>query len=140
MFHERDVSWQIILATSLGRGHHEPVSETETITLWRPTGPDELALVEASGWREWPPRLSSQPIFYPVLNEDYATKIARDWNVPASGSGYVTRFEVRRSFLDNYEVHQVGGQTILEYWIPAEDLPALNASIVGEIELVAEFH
>ena len=112
----------------------------EAITLWRPTGPDELALVEASGWREWPPRLPSQPIFYPVLNEDYATRIARDWNVPASGSGYVTRFKVRRSFLDNYEVHQVGGQTILEYWIPADDLPALNASIVGEIELVAEYH
>jgi len=129
------------LATNLGRGHHEPVSESvEAITLWRPTGPDELALVEASGWREWPPRLPSQPIFYPVLNEDYATRIARDWNVPASGSGYVTRFKVRRSFLDNYEVHQVGGQTILEYWIPADDLPALNASIVGEIELVAEYH
>jgi hypothetical protein len=117
------------------------VSESaETVTLWRPTGPDELALVEASGWREWPPRLPSQPIFYPVLNHEYATKIARDWNVPASGSGYVMRFEVRRSFLDNYEVHQVGGRTILEYWIPANDLPALNASIVGQIELVAEYH
>jgi hypothetical protein len=53
-----------------------------------------------------------------VLNEEYATKIARDWNVRQSGAGYVTRFQVRRSFLDNYEVHQVGGQTILEYWIP----------------------
>jgi hypothetical protein len=31
--------------------------EIETVTLWRPTGPEELALVEASGWREWPPRL-----------------------------------------------------------------------------------
>lgn len=41
--------------------------------------------------------------------------------------------------LDNYEVHQVGGRSILEYWIPAEDLPALNASIVGLIELVAEY-
>jgi hypothetical protein len=60
--------------------------------------------------------------------------------VPASGSGYVTWFKVRRSFLDNYEVHQVGGQTILEYWIPADDLAALNASIVGQIEPVAEFH
>jgi hypothetical protein len=115
------------------------VSESaETITLWRPTGPGELALVEASGWREWPPRLPSQPIFYPVLREEYATKIALDWNVPASGSGYVTRFEVRRSFLDNYKVHQVGGHAIIEYWIPAEDLPALNANIVGEIELVVE--
>jgi hypothetical protein len=34
----------------------------------------------------------------------------------------------------------VGGQSTLEYWIPSEDLAALNASIVGTIELVAEFH
>jgi hypothetical protein len=29
--------------------------------LWRPAGPEELALVEASGWTEWPPRLPGQP-------------------------------------------------------------------------------
>src|SRR5215471_15571294 len=104
-------------------------ARSDTVTLWRPTGPEELALVEASGWHEWPPRLPGQPIFYPVLNEEYAAKIAREWNVPRSGAGYVTRFQVLRSFLDQYEVHQVGGNTILEYWIPAEDLPALNASI-----------
>jgi hypothetical protein len=112
----------------------------DTVTLWRPTGPEELALVEASGWREWPPRLPGQPIFYPVLNEEYAAKIARDWNVPRSGAGFVTRFKVLRSFLDQYEVRQVGGKTILEYWIPAEDLPALNASIIGTIEVTAEYH
>jgi len=77
---------------------------------------------------------------YPVLNEDYAAKIARDWNVKHSGAGYVTRFEVLRSFLDRYEVHQAGGKTILEYWIPAEDLAALNASIVGTIAVTAEYH
>ena len=82
------------------------------MTLWRPTGPKELALVEASGWREWPPRLPGQPIFDPVLNEEYAAKIARDWNVPRSGAGYVTRFQVLRSFLDQYEVHQAGGKTL----------------------------
>ena len=65
--------------------------------------------------------------------------IARDWNVKQSGAGYVTRFRVRRSFLDRYEVHQVSGQSILEYWIPAEDLDALNPSIVGTIDLIAEF-
>jgi hypothetical protein len=80
-------------------------AETQTVTLWRPTGPEELALVEASGWREWPPRLPGQPIFYPVLNEGYATMIARDWNVKHSEAGYVTRFQVRRSFLDQYDVH-----------------------------------
>ena len=112
----------------------------DAVTLWRPTGPEELALVEASGWRAWPPRLAEQPIFYPVLNEEYATMIARDWNVRQSGRGYVTRFRVRRSFLDRYDVHQVGGRTILEYWIPAEDLAELNANILGPIELVAEYH
>ena len=111
----------------------------ETVTLWRPTGPAELALVEASGWREWPPRLPEQPIFYPVLGEEYATRIARDWNVKASGAGFVTRFEVRKDFLDRYDVQQAGGSTILEYWIPAEDLPAFNAHIVGLIEVVAEY-
>lgn len=83
---------------------------------------------------------ADQPIFYPVLNEDYATRIARDWNVKASGAGYVTRFDVAKGFLDRYEVQQVGGGTILEYWIPAGDLDELNASIAGRIEVVAEFH
>ena len=49
-------------------------------------------------------------------------------------------FQVSRSFLNRYEVHQVGGQAILEYWIPAEDLAALNASIVGTIEVVSAYH
>ena len=57
--------------------------------------------------------------------------IARDWNVKASGVGFVTRFDVRKDFLDRYDVHQVGGQTILEYWIRSEDLAELNRNIVA---------
>jgi hypothetical protein len=109
------------------------------MTLWRPVGPDELALVEASGWRAWPPRLPEQPIFYPVLNEDYAIRIARDWNVPASGVGYVTRFEVDADFVARYPVQQAGGRTILELWVPAEELAEFNAHIVGPIEVTHEF-
>jgi hypothetical protein len=33
----------------------------------------------------------------------------------------------------------MGGRTILEYWIPAEDLAEFNANIVGLIEVVAEY-
>ncbi|MDP9027041.1 MAG: hypothetical protein M3N46_05710 [Actinomycetota bacterium] len=113
--------------------------DLETIELWRPTGPEEIELVRASASKRWPPRLPDQPIFYPVLNEAYATAIARDWNVKASGIGYVTHFHVRKSFLDRYKVQQVGGETILEYWIPAEDLEELNDNIVGTIEEVARF-
>jgi hypothetical protein len=66
-------------------------------------------------------------------------KIARDWNVPASGKGYVTRFRVSKDFLDRYPVQEAGGRDHQEYWIPAEDLQAFNAAIIGEILVVAEF-
>ena len=66
-------------------------------------------------------------------------KIARDWNVPASGTGYVTRFEVRSDYLSQYQVQEAGGQAHLEYWIPAEDMDAFNAAIVGKIEVVRSF-
>jgi hypothetical protein len=115
------------------------LTEETTVTLWRPVGPKELALIRESGMRAFPPRLPEQPIFYPVLSEAYAVRIARDWNVPASGKGYVTRFRVARSFLDRYEIQEAGGRTHLEYWIPAEDLPAFNSALVGEIEVIAEF-
>ena len=85
------------------------------------------------------PRLPEQPIFYPVTTEDYAIKIARDWNVPADGEGYVTRFAVRADFLARYDVQEAGGRAHREYWIPAEDLPAFNAAIVGAIEVVKTF-
>jgi hypothetical protein len=113
--------------------------EADTVTLWRPVGPEELELIRQSGMRAFPPRLPDQPIFYPVLSEAYATKIARDWNVPRSGSGFVTRFSVRKNFLDAYQVQEAGGRSHLEYWIPAEELPAFNNAIVGLIEVTSTF-
>lgn len=117
----------------------EGAGALEVVTLWRPTGPEEMELVRASGLRRWPPRLAEQPIFYPVLNEQYATKIARDWNVPASGVGYVTRFDVEADYLSQFPVRQAGGRDILEYWIPADRLEEFNDHIVGNIVEVAKF-
>lgn len=74
-----------------------------------------------------------------MLNREYAVRIARDWNAPRDGVGYVTRFQVRTEFLANYQVQQVGGRTILEYWMAAEDLDDLNANLVGVIEVTDEF-
>src|SRR5205823_8671491 len=107
-----------------------------------PVGAKELDLIRASGWRGFPPRLGHQPIFYPVLNEEYATQIARNWNTKDEASGYrgyVTRFRVRKVFLDRYPIRQVGGAHHLEYWIPAEELDDFNASLLGRIEVIAEF-
>ncbi|WP_421912857.1 ADP-ribosylation/crystallin J1 [Mesorhizobium sp.] len=111
----------------------------DVVTLWRPVGPRELRLIEAAEMRAFPPRLPDQPIFYPVLSEAYAVQIARDWNVPASGAGYVTRFDVLKSFLDRYRVEHAGSRAHLEYWIPAEDLADFNRAIVGRIEVTAAF-
>lgn len=113
----------------------------QTIVLFRPSGKSELALIEASEFTAFPPRLPEQPIFYPVLNEEYATQIARDWNAKHNKDkvGYVTKFEIRKDFLDNYEVKVVGGATHEEYWIPAEDLEEFSRNIVGKIEVISEF-
>jgi hypothetical protein len=122
--------------SSRGARQEQPV---ETVILYRPVGPKELALIQQSGFSAFPPRLPWQPIFYPVLNEEYATQIARDWNVRDSGAGFVTRFQVRAEFLRQYAVKQVGGRLHREYWIPAEDLALFNANLVGPIEVIAEF-
>jgi hypothetical protein len=111
----------------------------DTITLYRPVGPQELKLIEESGFRGFPPRLPDQPIFYPVTNQPYATQIARDWNVKASGAGFVTRFAVRAEYLAKFQVQTVGGAMHTEYWIPAEELPEFNSNIVGLIEVIEEF-
>ncbi len=111
----------------------------ELVILFRPTGSKELELVSASGFRRWPPRLPEQPIFYPVTNEEYAREIAVKWNVPESGIGYVTKFAVKKSFMERYAVHKVGGDHHSEWWIPAEDLQELNENIVGSIEVIGEY-
>jgi hypothetical protein len=109
-----------------------------TITLYRPVGQKELDLIAAADWRKFPPRLPAQPIFYPVLNEEYATQIARDWNAKHNRPpvGYVTRFEVKADYLAQYDVQTVGGAVHQEYWIPAELLSEFNLNIVGKIEVM----
>jgi hypothetical protein len=115
------------------------MSADETTVLYRPVGPAELDLIAASGYRAFPPRLAEQPIFYPVLNEHYAVQIARDWNVRASGAGYVTRFRVKSAFLRRYPVQTVGNSTHQELWVPAQDVEEFNRNLVGKIEVIARF-
>ena len=120
----------------------DPTCAAETMTLYRPVGQAELDHIRTSGYRAFPPRLPAQPIFYPVLSEAYATQIARDWNTKDSASGYVgyvTRFCVRAELAGRYPVQTVGAGQHQELWVPAEDLAAFNAAIVGLIEVIAEF-
>ena len=114
----------------------------ETTTLFRSVGPAEMQLIREANYLAFPPRLPEQPIFYPVLNEEYATQIARDWNAKDRNkkAGFVTRFRVRTDYLSRFQVHAVGSSIHKEYWIPAHELPNFNANIVGPIEVIAEFY
>jgi hypothetical protein len=69
-------------------------------------------------------------------------RIAKEWNTKdeANGSvGYVTRFEVDAGYLGQFEPHTAGGQELVEYWIPAEELDAFNEHIVGQIKVIGEY-
>ena len=121
---------------------HDRDSGSETTILFRPVGPDELRLIREAKYQAFPPRLPGQPIFYPVLNEEYAVQIAWDWNArdPMTKAGFVTRFRVKTAYLAKFQVHTVGSSVHQEYWIPAGELPEFNSNIVGPIEVIAEFH
>ncbi len=113
------------------------------MTLYRPVGLTELRLIADLKWRTFPPRLAIQPIFYPVLNEEYATHIAQQWNTkdPVSGfCGFVLRFEIDDEFAVRYAIKTVGARVHQELWVPAEDLAEFNAHIQAPIEVVAQFY
>jgi hypothetical protein len=112
---------------------------SQTTLLYRPVNQQELDLIAASNWRSFPPRLPEQPIFYPVLNEEYAVQISRDWNVPYYGVGYVVRFAVDAEYLGQFAVQNVGDPLHNELWVPAEQLAEFNEHIDGLIEVIAEF-
>ncbi len=61
----------------MDRANETPIKvKAEMTILYRPLGPKKRELIAASGYREFPPRLPGQPIFYPVPNEEYARQIA----------------------------------------------------------------
>lgn len=112
------------------------------MTLYRPVGHFELELIRQLDFKAFPPRLEIQPIFYPVLNEEYAIYIAKEWNTTdkASGyTGYVTRFEVDDEYVSKFEIQVVGASIHEELWVPAEELEEFNSHIVGEIEIIHTF-
>ncbi len=113
----------------------------ETVIMYRPVGTAELRLIEDGGFKAYPPRLPDQPIFYPVLNEGYARQIAKDWNSRLNDDkvGFVTRFAVAKDTADKYQPEIVGGKEHEEIWVPAEELEAFNAAIIGKIEVIAKY-
>ena len=118
---------------------------TQLRTLYRPVGLEELELIRSFGMRRFPPRLPEQPIFYPVLNRQYAREIAERWNTKdltgrPTRAGFVTEFDLPAEYLKRFEEHVVGSSLHRELWVPAEELDAFNSQIVGRIRVTDAFY
>ena len=112
-------------------------------TLYRPVGLKELNLIETSGMTRFPPRLPWQPIFYPVLNEQYAIEIASQWNVNDEAGGYcgfVLEFDIATDYFKLFDVQNVGSQHHNELWVPATELDEFNRNIIGLIRVTKAFY
>jgi len=111
--------------------------------LYRPVGLKEMQLILDADARAFPPRLPEQPIFYPVLNLEYARQIAKQWNTKDAASGYVgyaTQFEVDADYINQFDEQIVGGSTHRELWVPAEKLENFNQHIAGYITIVEAYY
>ena len=114
----------------------------ETTVLYRPVGQKELDLIEKSGFRTFPPHLKGRPNFNFLLNEEYATFIARECNANDAFSGYtgyVLRLSVRTDFVAQFAIRKEGSAIALEYGIPADQIMQFNENIVGMIELITRY-
>jgi hypothetical protein len=114
----------------------------KNVTLYRPTGANELALIIDSGMKRFPPRLFWQPIFYPVLNFQYAAEIAERWNMgdpESDGVGFVTEFEIPEDYFRKFPIQTVGLDHHQELWVPAEELEEFNDKIVNGIRVCKSF-
>ncbi|MFP3596489.1 ADP-ribosylation/crystallin J1 [Chryseobacterium sp. SIMBA_029] len=114
----------------------------KTKVLYRPVGEKEMLLIIENGYKKFPPRLNWQPIFYPVLNEEYASEIAEKWNTRDEAGnylGFVTRFEVQETEINKYEVQNVGAGNHNELWVPSEELETFNHAIIRNIEVIRVF-
>ncbi|NOW06145.1 hypothetical protein [Clostridium beijerinckii] len=113
------------------------------IKLYRPVGLKEMELILNSNSREFPARLPTQPIFYPVLEYEYASQIASDWNTVDNNSGlvgYVTEFNIDEDYISQFKVHTVGKSIHRELWIPSNKLKEFNNNIIGKILISEAFY
>ena len=108
--------------------------------LYRPMNADELRLVYEMGMRGFPPRKPEQPIFYPVLNLEYANEISQRWNTEGqSAAGYVGQFNLDDGYSARFELQKVGTIHHVELWVPSEELSEFNKHIISEIKIVSAF-
>ncbi len=87
-----------------------------------------------------PPLQPDQPILHLVPTRENAIKNMPDWDAPASGSGYVTKFEVKTSYLNTFNVEEAGWKVHMEHWTLLEELAEFCDAIVGNSDFTDQVH
>jgi hypothetical protein len=114
----------------------------QLVTLYRPVGLREFALLWDSSFGRFPQRLPGEPDFTSVCDCEHARHIAADLNVkdPASVfSGFVTKFNVQSSFISRFNPRVVDSNAHQEYRLPVQKFEEFNRSINGKIALDSAF-
>ncbi len=117
----------------------KPLSHRETIALYQALSPQQLAALISADWRRIEPGRGGERFVYLKLCQRYAEMIARQWEVPLHGAGYVVRLELPMEVIRQYEMETVAYEEHLEFRLPVCDTPFVSRHLVGDVQPVSAF-
>ena len=113
--------------------------QPETLTLYQAVNPQQLAGIVKKAWRGIELGADGEQFCFLKLSQCYAEMIARQWDVPIYGAGYVMRLTVPAQIMQQYDLQTVAYEEHLEYCVPRSELPHINASLLEEVQVVSAF-
>ncbi len=117
----------------------KPLAHRETIALYQALSPQQLAALIRADWRRIEPGWGGEHFVYLKLCQRYAEMIARQWEVPLHGAGYVVQIILPMEVIGQYDLSTVAYEDHLEYCLPVGELAAINRHLVGDIQPVAAY-
>ena len=117
----------------------KPLPHSKTIALYQAVSPQQLAALIRADWRRIEPDQGGECFLFLKLHQRYAEMIARQWEVPLHGAGYVVRLILPEKMMSHFDLETVAYEEHLEYRVPTCELAYVNANLVGEISVVSAF-
>lgn len=118
----------------------QPLTARRTRALYYTVSPAQLAALIRTDWQTLAAEPGGGHFLYLKREQRYAEMIARQWEVPVHGAGYVLRLILPEAVMAQYDLETVAYEEHLEYRVPVCELPAINRALVGAIALVSAFH
>lgn len=116
-----------------------PLKHCETIALYQALSPRQLAALIRADWRCIEPGGGGEHFIYLKLCQRYAEMIARQWEVPLHGAGYVVRLVLPAEVIRQYDLETVAYEEHLEFRLPVGELSQVNRYLVGDVQPVSAF-